>query len=206
MSHLRSKTHPTASNRLCGRPTRIQHGLRSNVDRLSLFLPIPSSGVLPVPPPLLCSLPPPPVGSESSAAASARSCAELAEDAAAGLQAHGGRTKLRQWRMTDATARLPVADGRDRALLPPCGCLRLPRDGRTIRPKPAVFSSRRPSRGERASSPLRLARPAHAPKALLAVASFGLHRRLILRPPRRGSARIGCGRHGHGRDGRSGQG
>src|SRR6185312_3549594 len=101
-------------------------------------LSIPSSGVLPVPPPLLCSLPPPPAGAESSAAASARSCAELTEDAAAGLQAQGGRTGLRQWRTTDATAGLPVADGRDRALLPPGGRLRLPRDGRPIRPKPAV--------------------------------------------------------------------
>jgi len=126
-----------------------------------------------VPPPLLCSLPPP-VGAESNAAASARSCAELAEDAAAGLQAHGGRTELRQRRTTDATARLPVADGCDRALLPPGGCLRLPRDGRPIRPKPAVFLvSRRPSLGEQASSPPQLARPAHAPKALLAVASSG---------------------------------
>ena len=126
-----------------------------------------------MPPPLLCSLPPPPAGVESSAAASARSYAELAEDAAAGLQAHGGRTELRQRRTTDATARLPVADGRDRALLPPGGCLRLPRDGRPIRPKPAVFGSRWPSLGERASSPPRLARPARAPKALLAVASSG---------------------------------
>ena len=69
MSHLRSKTPPTASDRLRERPTRIRHGLRSNVDclSLSLFLPIPSSGVLPVPPPLLCSLPPPPAGAESTA-------------------------------------------------------------------------------------------------------------------------------------------
>ena len=36
MSHLRSKTPPTASDRLRGRPTRIRHGLRSNVDCLSL--------------------------------------------------------------------------------------------------------------------------------------------------------------------------
>ena len=87
------------------------------------------------------------------------------------MQAHGGRTELRQRRTTDATTRLPVADGRDRALLPPGGCLRLPRDGRPIRPKPAVFGSQRPSLGERASSLPRLACPARAPKALLAVAS-----------------------------------
>ena len=80
---------------------------------------------------------------------------------------------LRQRWMMNATARLPVADGRDRALLLSGGCLRLPRDGRPIRPKPAVFGSRRPSCGERASSPPRLARPARAPKALLAVASSG---------------------------------
>ncbi|KAG2539217.1 hypothetical protein PVAP13_9NG455500 [Panicum virgatum] len=82
----------------------------------------------------------------------------------------------------------------------------LPQDGRPIRPKPAVFGSQRPSRGERASSPPRLARPARAPKALLAMASSGLHRRRLLRLPRRGSARIGRGRRGRGQDRRSGQG